>query len=202
MIAPARRLRARTLQARFLELLPHILAQAQMAFRKEKPERREELIAEVQANCWSSFLRLMNRGLQDVIYPTPLAQYAIRQVRSGRKVGSSLNVNDVSSDYAQKAKGIVVESLDRYYQHKDEWKEVLVEDRHAGPAETAASRIDFAAWLKSLPRRSRKIAETLATGETTKSAARKHRVSAGRISQIRRELMDNWREFQGELVPA
>jgi len=202
MIATARRLRARTLQARFLELLPHILAQAQVAFRKEKPERREELIAEVQANCFAAFVRLMNRGLDDVIYPTPLAQYAIRQVRSGRKVGSSLNVNDVSSDYAQRAKGIVVESLDRYDQHKDEWKEVRVEDRHAGPAETAASRIDFAAWLKSLPRKSRKIAETLASGETTKSAARKHRVSAGRISQIRRELMDNWREFQGELVPA
>ena len=33
-------------------------------------------------------------------------------------------------------------------------------------------------------------------------AAKKHRVSPGRISQIRRELMDNWREFQGELVPA
>ena len=39
---------------------------------------------------------------------------------------------------------------------------------------------------------------TLAAGDTTKNAARKHRVSAGRISQIRRELKNNWEAFQGE----
>jgi hypothetical protein len=123
MIAHARNVRARTLQARFVELLPHIRKQAQVAFRNVKPERREELIAEVLANCFVAFVRLMNRGLHDAIYPTPLARYAIRQVRSGRKVGGSLDVNDVSSDYAQKAKGIVVESLDRYDSEQDEWKE-------------------------------------------------------------------------------
>lgn len=202
MIAHARKLRAQTLQDRFLTLLPHICTQAHVAFRKEKPERREELIAEVQANCWAAFVRLMDRGMDDAIYPTPLAQYAIRQARSGRKVGGSLNINDVSSGYAQKAKGIVVESLDRYNQRKQEWKEILVEDRHAGPAETAASRIDFGDWLRSLPKRTRQIAETLALGETTKKAAKKHHVSAGRISQMRRELMGNWEAFQGELVPA
>jgi hypothetical protein len=107
-------------------------------------------------------------------------------------------VNDVSSEHAQRSKGIVVESLDRYDQRKQEWREILIEDRHAGPAETAASRIDFSEWLRSLPRRSQRIAETLAAGETTKKAARKHRVSAGRISQMRRELKDNWEAFQGE----
>ena len=186
----------------FLTMLPLIHDQAHVAFRKEKPERREELIAEVQANCWAAFVRLMDRGLDDAIYPTPLAQFAIRQARSGRKVGGSLNINDVSSGYAHKAKGIVVESFDRYNQRKQEWKEILVEDRHAGPAETAASRIDFGEWLRSLPKRTRQIAETLALGETTKKAAKKHGVSSGRISQMRRELMDNWQAFQGELVPA
>lgn len=202
MIASAHKLRAQTLQNRFLQLLPHIRNQAHMAFRSEKPERREELKAEVLANCWVAFTRLMDRGLDDVIYPTPLAQYAIRQVRSGRKVGGSLNVNDVSSTYAQKAKGILVESLDRFNQRKDEWKEVLVEDRHAGPAETAAGRIDVGDWLRALPKRTRQVAETLALGETTKKAAKKHGVSSGRISQMRRELMDNWQEFQGELATA
>jgi len=202
MIAHAKRQRVQTLHDKFLDMLPFIRNQARLAFRGESPELREELIAEVVANCFAAFVRLMDRGLDDVIYPTPLAQFAIRQVRDGRKVGTKLNVNDVSSGYAQRRKGIKVESLVRYSHRKQEWREILIEDRHAGPAETAASRIDFSDWLQSLPRRSRRIAETLASGETTKKAAKKHRVSAGRISQMRRELKDDWEAFHGELVPA
>lgn len=131
-------------------------------------------------------------------YATPLAQYAIRQVRDGRRVGSSLNIKDVSSQYAQHRKGIVMESLDRFDTEANEWQEVLVEDRTSGPDQIAATRIDFAAWLKSLPRMKRQIAKTLATGETTKKAARKHRVSPGRISQVRKELLEAWESFIGE----
>ena len=202
MITSADRLRAQTLQDRFLALLPQIRTQARVAFRGESPDLCEERIAEVIANCWVAFVRLMDRGLDDVIYPIPLAQFAIKQVRSGRKVGSKLNVNDVSSEYAQKSKGFMLESLVRYNQRKEEWKEVLVEDRHAGPAETAASRIDFSQWLRSLPRRTRRIAETLALGETTKRAAKRFRISPARVSQIRRELMEDWQAFRGELMPA
>jgi len=39
----------------------------------------------------------MEHGLEDMVYLTPLAQY-VPQVRSGRKVGSELNVRDVSSE--------------------------------------------------------------------------------------------------------
>jgi len=85
-------------------MLPQIRAQARYAIRKELPARRQELIAEVIANCWIAFVRLLDRGLEDVIYPTPLAQYAIRQTRDGRKVGGRLNVRDVSSEYAQRCK--------------------------------------------------------------------------------------------------
>ena len=202
MIALSKTLRSQALQDRFLNLLPQIREQARVAFCHERQERREELIAEVVANAFVAFVRLMERGLEDVIYATPLAKYAIRQVRSGRKVGGSLNINDVSSKYAQKAKGIVVENLDRFDKQREEWREILIEDRHAGPAETAASRIDVGDWLKTLPTRTRRVAETLATGETTKKAARKHRVTPGRISQVRRALMRSWQEFQGELATA
>lgn len=200
MIASADKLRAQTRQDRFLAMLPQIHNQARVAFRGEPAEFCEELMAEVIANCWVAFVRLMDRGLEEVIYPIPLAQFAIKQVRCGRKVGSQLNVNDVSSEYAQKSRGFMLESLVRYNQRKEEWKEVLVEDRHAGPAETAASRIDFSQWLRSLPRRTRRIAETLALGESTKRAAKRFRISPGRVSQIRRELMEDWQAFRGELM--
>ncbi|MEA1949813.1 MAG: hypothetical protein U9N87_00395, partial [Planctomycetota bacterium] len=72
-----------------------------------------------------------------------------------------------------------------------------VEDRSATPADVAASRIDFAAWLRSLSGRYRKIATALATGETTAKVAKMFRLSRGRVSQLRRELKESWQVFQG-----
>ena len=126
-----------------MDMLPTIYDQVRLAFRRELPERRNELIAEAIANCWVSFVKLVERGLQAVIYATPLAQFAIRQVYSGRKVGGTLNKNDITSEYAQRMTQIRVERLTRYNKRKSMWLEMLVEDRKAGPAETAAARIDF-----------------------------------------------------------
>lgn len=205
MIASAKRMRqsaASVRDAKFLSLLPQIREQARFAFRGEGGERREELIAETIANCWTAFVRLVERGLIDAVYATPLAQFAIKQVRDGRRVGGKLNVRDVSSEYAQRTKHFKVERLDRFDERKDEWREVLIEDRHAGPSDTAASRIDISEWFASLPKHKRRVAETLARSETTKATARKFGVSPGRISQTRRELETAWQEFQGEPVLA
>jgi hypothetical protein len=46
-----------------------------------------------------------------------------------------------------------------------------------GPVETAATRIDWAAWLRSLSRRPRTISSVLAGGETTQVAARRFHLS-------------------------
>jgi len=205
MIASAKRMGQSAASARvtkFLALLPQIQEQARFAFRGEGGERREELIAETIANCWVAFVRLAERGLIDAIYATPLTQYAIKQVRDGRRVGCRLNVRDVSSEYAQQTKRFAVERLDRYDAEEGEWREVLIEDRKAGPADTAAARMDIADWLDSLPRYKRRIAKTLASSETTKATAHKFGVSPGRISQTRRELETAWREFQGESAHA
>ena len=77
-------------------------------------------------------------------------------------------------------------------------RETLVEGRHAGPAETAAARIDLAAWFRSLARKKRRIARELARGEGTGNVARIFGLTAGRVSQLRRELAESWAEFQGE----
>lgn len=197
MIAFAKKQNAKSLQARFTELLPTIHDQLRFAFRHEPPERKEDMIAEAIASCWVAFVKLIERGLDDVIYATPLAQFAIRQVYDGRKVGGTLNQNDVSSEYAQRKKKFTVERLDRFDKRKFKWVEVLVEDRKAGPADTAAARIDFGDWLRTLGGRRRRIAETLAEGQTTSVTAAKFGVSLGRISQLRRELNDDWERFHG-----
>ena len=131
-------------------------------------------------------------------FPTPLAMYGVRQFRAGRRVGAKSNVNDISSPYAQAGRVIRLGRLDHFDREEEVWKEVLVEDRHAGPGETAAARIDFSEWLQRLSDRQRRIAEALATGEATTAVARQFRISPGRISQLRRELKRSWEEFQGE----
>jgi hypothetical protein len=125
-------------------------------------------------------------------------RYAVAQIRDGRRVGAKLNIRDVSSPYARMRKGFQVERLDRFDKGENAWQEILVEDRHAGPAEVAAMRLNFAAWLKLLPSRLRRIAKFLAMGETTQDASKKFDVSPGRISQIRKELSQGWHNFQGD----
>ena len=45
-------------------------------------------------------------------------------------------------------------------------------------------------------------AKVLANGETTSAAAKKFRITPGRVSQIRRELEQAWHRFQGEPTMA
>ena len=47
----------------FEELLPSITKQARIAFRDKPRSEREELIAEVVANCFVAYVRLLERGL-------------------------------------------------------------------------------------------------------------------------------------------
>ena len=184
--------------ARFLTFLPIVTGYARRAFTDRDSESREDLVEEVVVNALIAFKRLYDKGKVDLAYPSVLALHGIRLVRDHRRAGCRLNIRDVSSEYAQQRKGFRVRRLDRFDRRENTWMEVLVEDRRSGPAEIAASRMDFTAWVLSLPKRDRKIALTLAAGETTAEAAKQFGVSPSRISQVRRELQQSWDDFVGE----
>lgn len=194
--------RSQSWQAEFLRMLPAIQRLASLAFKGIPEDTRQDLIQEVIANAVVAFKTLWEKGREEVAYPTPLARYGIRQAKQGRRVGTKLNVRDVSSHYCQAAKGIKLERLDRFNRESGEWLEVLVEDRHAGPAETAAARIDINDWFRNLPARDRQIAAALAIGRSTGEVAGRFRVTSARISQKRREYLVSWLEFQGEEAAA
>ncbi len=75
---------------------------------------------------------------------------------------------------------------------------MLVEDGRATPADLAASRIDFPAWLDTLSDRDRRLALTLSRNEKTGDTARKFKISPARVSQLRQELAARWKAFHGE----
>ncbi|WP_145284871.1 helix-turn-helix domain-containing protein [Pirellulimonas nuda] len=53
-----------------------------------------------------------------------------------------------------------------------------------------------------MPSKKRRVALTLAAGESTGDAARRFGVSPARISGLRRELAEGWRAFTAEPVAA
>lgn len=185
--------------AGFLALLPQIHERLRFGFRKLPAHERAEALAEAIAAIALAYARLHARGKAEVGFATPLAEFAVRQYFAGRRVGSRLNVDDVTSPYAQRLRGHRVASLDRRGP-SGAWKEILVEDRRTTPAELAASRIDLEDWFVQLPRPKRRIAQTLATGESTQETARRFNVTPGRVSQLRRELEADWHEFQGQVL--
>jgi hypothetical protein len=182
----------------FERILPAIKRFASYAFRHFPKWRRMELVADVVASAYTAFVRLVERGLQCLTYPSALAKYAVRRVRAGRRVGESQNVNDLLSPVAQRTKGFTVERLPNAITHCG-WNE-LTFDRRANPCDIAAVRIDLNYWLRRLTRTKRLVALRLAIGETTSEVAQRFGLSNGRVSQLRRELLDDWNAFQA--VPA
>jgi len=193
-------LSTRALHATFLTMLPAIRRLALIAFRDLDPEAKQEAVQEVTANAFVAVHRLAELGKADLAYPSVLAKYAICQCCTGRKVGSKLNTNDVLSPYAQQRKHIQVGRLDHFDKDDESWREIVVEDKRATPADIVATRIDFATWLHTLSQRDRKVASTLATGESTAAVAKRFRVSPSRISQLRGELKESWEEFVGDVT--
>jgi DNA-directed RNA polymerase specialized sigma subunit len=141
----------------------------------------------------------VEQGRVEVATWSSLAKFAVSQVRCGRQVGSALNVKDVASKYCQNRKGVNLRSIHHWDDQEQQWQEILVEDKTATPAELAASRSDFPAWLKTLNERDRRIALKLSEGESTNRVARLFRISAARVSQLRRELLEAWNAFHGDL---
>ena len=177
----------------FLAMLPAITKHARIALRGWRGEALHDLLQEVIANSFVAYHRLVQRGKSDRAFPGALVRFALRQIFSGRRVGSRRNARDVMS-----RRSMTVEHLDRFDEPKGAWKVTLVEDKKAGPAATAAARIDIGAWLATLSARDRRIAQSLAHGHSTSDVAHQFQISAGRVSQLRRRLHDSWMRFQGE----
>jgi len=189
---------AKDWQAVLLAMLPAIRKYASSAFRDLPPEAKQDAIIEVVANCTVAVARLAVRGMLDVAYPRPLAKFAIRQYRDGRRVGKRANVRDVYDQHGQIKNGHQLKYIGCPRDQRGGWREQLVENKRTSPADLVAFRLDFDAWLPSLPHRDRHIVEDLAMGERTSDVARKFGVSAGRVSQLRRQLQQRWDDFQAD----
>jgi hypothetical protein len=194
----------------FLAILPRIELYGQIAFRCIRcPAHRQDAIQEMQALAWKWFRRLAERGIDATRFPATLARFAAQAVRNGRRVCGQESPNDVLSPSARQRRGFTVEKLpastarrydERYgtplgQRHQDAWEEALADNTRTPPDEQAAFRIDFVAWLRSQSERRRCLIEDLMLGGRTLDVGRKYGLSPARISQLRRELCNDWTRF-------
>ena len=183
-------------QARFVAMLPEIEQKLHLAFCRLDPEAREDAIEEGVVHSLLAYVRLAEQGRAEVATPASLAWYSSRQVRRGRPAGGRMNGKEPLSRYAQISCGIQVE------RQSSHWIDAMVADQRAAVADQVAAKLDVGAWFATLTRRMKEIARDLAFGCSTGEVARKHGLTAGRISQLRRSLEDSWAAFQEEAAPA
>jgi DNA-directed RNA polymerase specialized sigma24 family protein len=182
----------------FLTILPCVERHARFAFRAMRDAHRvEDCIQETLALCWVWACQLWEKGKDARQFPTTLALFATRHVKHGRRLGGGKRLTkDALSPLAQASRGFLTKALPSIEAETGSpWQAALQDNTQSPPHEQAAFRIDFPAFLATLPDRKRTIAENMMMGETTQELSRRHRLSPGRISQLRRHLLKDWRAF-------
>lgn len=188
---------AARLHQRFLTILPKIETHARISFRNIVcPEKRADRMAETVALCWKWFARLAEKGKDATQFPTALAGFAVRAVRSGRRVCGQLKPKDVLSERAQQLNGFVVTKLPDFSTlGENPYSEALADNTVSPVPDQVAFRIDFPAWMQCLNRREQRLVSAMAQNHRTLDLSRKFRLSPGRISQLRREFACSWECF-------
>lgn len=181
---------------RFLSMLPQIERTVRYGLRNVSRHSREDAVCECIAHAYCGFISLAERGKIDLAYGTVLARYALKRLRDGRQVGSRLNSRDVMCPCAQQRHGFSVLPIPD--QCGGDWEALVLENKHSGPAEVVAVRLDFKEWLARLVPTMRKVVMFLAEGRRTSEAARRFGLSAARISQLRKQLAISWNQFQAD----
>jgi hypothetical protein len=192
------------LQARFVAIMPRIEIHGLVYFRYEKcPSTKDECVAEMLALSWKWFVQLHNKGKDPTTFVSAIATYAARAVRSGRRLCGQEKTKDVLSPLGQQRRGFAVLKLPDYSTHSSTpLNEALIDNTQTPVPDQVSFRCDFPAWIKTHSDRNRRLIEDLMMGERTLDVSSKHGVSSARISQLRREFMEDWQRFCDDQRPA
>jgi hypothetical protein len=173
-------------------ILPIVERYARMVFSWCSPDEREERTAEAVAAAFVGYVSLVNRGRDREVTAWSLAFIAARRARSGRHVGGS---QDKATDVMTKGNGFTVLRFGTMRDLPSELHEALIENTRSPVPEQAAFRIDFPEFLASQSGKKRRVAKLLAVGNRATDVAHTVGVSPSRVTQIRRQLCQDWQSF-------
>jgi DNA-directed RNA polymerase specialized sigma24 family protein len=182
-------------------LVPQVRAHAEYAFRFVRCEQaRADCVAETVALAWKGFLALARRDKDPSTFVTTFARRCTQAVRAGRRLAGRESGRDVLAPAARHGRGFTVGRLpDHTTPHGGAWQEGLVDNTRSRVDEAVALRCDFRCWLGTLAERDRRLVEDMTLGHRTGELARMFGISAGRVSQLRRQYHAAWRRFHGDL---
>jgi hypothetical protein len=188
------------LHATFLNsVLPKVVSHGRVYFRHLRAERQEEAVAEMVALSWAWHRRLAERGKDATQFPTAIATFAARAVRCGRRLAGMDRAKDVLSPQAQQRRGFAVGKMpDCTSLNGSPLEEALRDNTRSPVDEQVAFRLDFPAWRATHAERDRRLLDDLMLGERTLDVAGKYGLSPGRVSQLRREFLADWRRYLSE----
>ena len=189
------------LHATFLaHVLPRVEQHGRVYFRHIKcSQQKEELLAEMCGLTWKWYVGLVQKDKNVLDFVSALAAYAARAVHSGRRVCGHERAKDVMSPVAQRRHGFVVAKLPDFSTLDGSPLEEALFDNTVSPVpEQVAFRLDFPAWRLTHSERDRRQIDALMLGGRTKEVSRLFGLSPGRISQKRRQFLQDWTRFCGE----
>jgi hypothetical protein len=187
------------MSTRFVALLPGLERRAQAAFRHlQCPADRADAIAETVAAAWASWVAVTRSGRDPERLFGRIADFACRFARSNRRLAGSDGVRDIMSPRCQWARGFAVAIVGDWPAAPPAVAEALVDNRRTPVPAQVQFRLDYPAWRATLSHRDQQLADLLAAGHGTTEAATRVGVSAGRVSQKRREFHEGWLAYLGD----
>jgi DNA-directed RNA polymerase specialized sigma24 family protein len=185
-----------TLHGCFQELLPHLRGYTGKSFHfLENRHDREDAVAETVALCWAWYARLASRGKDAGAFVRTLARYAVKHVKGGRRSCGAVNTRDVLTPEARRRRGFEVLALPTDTREFSAWEEALQDNTQTPVPEQVVFQVDFGKWRAGRSERDRRLVDDLMLGERTLDLSSKYGLTAGRISQMRREFHQDWTRF-------
>ncbi len=182
------------------EILPRIQSAVPRCVKAVGAEDGEELIADVTAMAAEGIESCEERGVP--LHPGSICYYAIQRAKTGRRSYGAGRM-DAMSPAAQLDGRSALASMDEGIPADGDGGEattlhdVLGSDAE-DPSQAAARKIDWAALVANLDARKLGILKAFADGGKLQALARKFRVSAPRITQLKAELARQIKEAWGD----
>lgn len=140
---------------------------------------REAKISDAMSIAWEFAQDASENATENSI-----AWYAVKRVLAGRNFSQSERSIDNPRDARRPL------AAQREYIRPE-----VVSRPGDDPAEIVCFWMTFLPWLESMSPRTRRIAIAMILGDRTQSIAEQFQLSPGRVSQLRRELKEEWDFF-------
>lgn len=163
----------------YRDVLPVVSLRAKVVFRSH-PDADDKM-SDAISIAWQALLTA-----PEAATPHSIAVHACLRVKCGRQ-------------FRQSSKSIDGQNLKRRKKPQRKETEIgkLLSRERNNPADLATVKMDFTAWLPLLTKQEQRYLEAFLSGETTQEIASRFAVTAGRVSQRRRELWKKWKAYTG-----